>query len=119
MLLPIINAKVLTLEVLKMSNRPFGSRDWNNNGEYDLFDKVTDRYVFDQVTKKTERKTTQQTYTPPPQFVYQHSEEKPKKEEPPKRETGGRETTMSDIVIFFIIIFVLYFALKNLNGLFQ
>ena len=26
--------------------RPFGSYDWNHNGEYDLFDKITDRYVY-------------------------------------------------------------------------
>ena len=26
--------------------RPFGSYDWNHNGEYNLFDKITDRYVY-------------------------------------------------------------------------
>lgn len=34
-----------------MSERPFGSYDWNGNGEYDFFDKVTDQYVYDKVSK--------------------------------------------------------------------
>lgn len=34
-----------------MSERPLGSYDWNGDGKYDFFDKVTDQYVYDKVSK--------------------------------------------------------------------
>ena len=35
--------------------RPFGSYDWNHNGEYNLFDKITDRYVYSKMLKHMEK----------------------------------------------------------------
>lgn len=41
-----------------MGERPFGSYDWNGDGRYDFFDKVTDQYVYDKVSKyEPEQKT--------------------------------------------------------------
>lgn len=34
-----------------MSERPFGSYDWNGDGKYDFFDKAMDQYVYDKVSK--------------------------------------------------------------------
>lgn len=50
-----------------MSERPFGSYDWNGDGKYDFFDKVTDQYVYDKVSKyepepKVKPARTQRTY---------------------------------------------------------
>lgn len=54
-----------------MDKRPFGSRDWNHNGEYDFFDKVTDRYVYDKVSNyKPEPK-------PRKQYTYVENNDKP------------------------------------------
>lgn len=84
-----------------MSNRPFGSRDWNNNGEYDLFDKVTDRYIYDKVTH-SEKKDTHTPYTPTSDYVYETSSSEPKK----PKEKGA--TTLTWIIIFFVAIFFIY-----------
>ena len=35
--------------------RPFGSYDWTHNGEYNLFDKITDRYVYTKVLEHMEK----------------------------------------------------------------
>lgn len=70
--------------------RPFGSRDWNNNGEYDFFDKVTDRYVYDKVTNyKPEPK--------PPKF---------------KKSYDNSSTESTDLEIFIgLIILIIIFIL--------
>lgn len=35
----------------KKNDIPFGGRDWNGNGEYDNFDRMTDFYVYKKVTE--------------------------------------------------------------------
>ena len=81
--------------------RPLGSRDWNHNGEYDFFDKVTDRYVYDKVTH----------YEPEPKIP------KPKKVAPPP-ETPKEDDPFESIKIvatFFMIAVVIGVTLHLLG----
>ncbi|MEI3196864.1 MAG: hypothetical protein V8S54_13395 [Lachnospiraceae bacterium] len=34
---------------------PFGGRDWNHDGKYDNFDRMTDFYVYKKVTEDWEK----------------------------------------------------------------
>ena len=51
---------------------PFGGRDWNKDGKYDNFDRMTDFYVYKKVTEDWEKngawdkqkKVTQHSSTP-------------------------------------------------------
>lgn len=83
--------------------RPFGSRDWNNNGEYDFFDKVTDRYVYDKVTNyKPEPKP------PKPKKVILPPEQ-PKEDDPLE--------SIKIVVTFFVIALVIGVMLHLLGDL--
>lgn len=41
---------------MSKNERPIGSRDWNNDGKYDFFDKMTDFYVYKKVTESDKDK---------------------------------------------------------------
>lgn len=83
--------------------RPFGSRDWNNNGEYDFFDKVTDRYVYDKVTN----------YKPDPKPP------KPKKvvSQPKQSESDDPFEEIKSILKFCVLVIVIGVILHCLGDL--
>lgn len=70
---------------------PFGGRDWNGDGKYDMFDQVTDYYVYKKVTEDWEKNGAW--------------EKKPKKQKPITKPVKQSKKEKLETDIFVAIIF--------------
>lgn len=74
---------------------PFGGRDWNKDGKYDNFDRMTDFYVYKKVTEDWEKNGAWD------------KQKKPQNQYPDVEKTKEDETLENFIAIVTLIVLII------------